>query len=107
MEPDKFTSWAGAIAPVVKDYITRILESATYPEQAYRSCVGILSYEKKVGRGRLISAVERATYYGAYNYTIIKKILQVGLDQLAFGDDIVPSAPLPNHDNIRGPQSYQ
>jgi len=104
---DKFTSWAGSIAPVVKVYITRILEAATYPEQAYRSCVGILSYEKKVGRQRLVSAVERATYYGAFNYTMIRKILQSGLDQIAFGDDTTESASLPSHDNIRGPQSYQ
>jgi len=104
--PDKFTSWAGAIAPVVKEYVTRILEAATYPEQAYRSCVGILSYEKKVGRQRLVAAVERATYYGAFNYTMIKKILQNGLDNVAFSDDTTTSA-LPDHDNIRGPQSYQ
>ena len=105
--PDKFTNSAAAIAPVVKDYITRTLEAATYPEQAYRSCVGILSYEKKAGRQRLIKAVERATYYGAFNYTIIRKILQGGLDQLAFGDDITTTSPLPTHDNIRGPESYQ
>lgn len=105
--PEKFTNWAGAIAPVVKDYIARILEVATYPEQAYRSCVGILSYERKVGRERLIKAVERATFYGAYNYTIIRKILQTGLDQIAPAADIHPPSSLPPHDNIRGPQSYQ
>src|SRR5580692_11273189 len=100
--PDKFTGWAKAISPVVGDYITRILEAASYPEQAYRSCVGILSYEKKVGRPRLIQAVERATYFGAYNYTIIKKILQSGLDQLAFGEESMPGQTLPEHTNIRG-----
>lgn len=105
--PEKFISWAGTIAPVVKDYITRILESATYPEQAYRSCVGILSYEKKVGCDRLIRAVERATYYGAFNYTMIRQILTSGLDQLAFGEDTATQASLPLHDNIRGPESYQ
>lgn len=105
--PDKFISWAGAIAPVVKDYITRILEAATYPEQAYRSCVGILSFEKKAGRQRLVAAVERATYYGAFNYTMIKKILQNGLDTVAFGDDTTTPGSLPDHNNIRGPHSYQ
>jgi len=105
--PEKFTSWAGAIAPVVKDYISRILDTATYPEQAYRSCVGILSHEKKVGKDRLIKAIERATFYGVFNYTIIKKILQAGLDQIAPTDDLNPQASLPFHENIRGPQHYQ
>jgi hypothetical protein len=104
--PDKFIGWAASISPVVKEYITRILQAATYPEQAYRSCIGILSFEKKVGRQRFIGAVERATYYGAFNYTMIKKILQCGLDKVAFGDDAA-SDPLPAHDNIRGPQAYQ
>jgi len=105
--PDKFTSWAGAIAPVVKDYIARVLDTATYPEQAYRSCVGILSFEKKVGKERLVKAVERASFYGAYNYTIIRKILQGGLDQIALPDETPVEGTLPFHDNIRGAQSYQ
>jgi transposase len=105
--PEKFTSWAGAIAPVVRDYITRILDSSTYPEQAYRSCVGILSYEKKVGRDRLIKAVERASFFGAYNYSIIRRILQHGLDQIIPAEESDPGQSLPLHDNIRGPESYQ
>jgi transposase len=105
--PDKFIGWAASISPVVQDYITRILEVAAYPETAYRSCVGILSYEKKVGRQRLIQAVERATYFGAYNYTTIKKILQSGLDQLAFGEETSSRKTLPEHTNIRGAAAYK
>ena len=93
------------MSPAVKDYIEHILQAATYPEQAYKSCVGILSFEKKFGRQRLLSAVERATYYGSFNYTMIKKILQCGLDKVAFGDETATSLPL--HDNIRGPEAYQ
>jgi len=105
--PDKFIGWAAAISPVVSEYITRILEVASYPETAYRSCVGILGYEKKVGRQRLIQAVERATFFGAYNYTIIKKILQSGLDFLAFGEEVESGQPLPDHSNIRGAAAYK
>ena len=104
--PDKFTSWAGAIAPIVQNYITRILDTATYPEQAYRSCIGILSNEKKVGKERLVKAIERATFYGAYNYTIIKNILQAGLDRMPLEEEgRQPS--LPFHDNLRGANHYQ
>jgi len=105
--PDKFIGWAASIAPVVKDYITQILDKTDYPEQAYRSCVGILSQEKYVGKERLIKAVERATFYGAINYTIIKKILQAGLDQIAPSDDTSPQMTLPFHENIRGAEHYK
>jgi transposase len=104
--PDKFISWAARIDPIVKDYITHILQGKTYPEQAYRSCVGILSQEKKVGRERLIGAVQRATQFGAYNYTTIHKILTLGLDRL-----VEPAEPaqgsLPFHENIRGADHYR
>lgn len=105
--PDKFISWAGGIAPVVKDYILQILNNASYPEQAYRSCVGILSQEKKVGKQRLIKTIERATHYGAYNYTTIIKILQAGLDNLDPVEEQVIQNPLPFHENIRGSGNYK
>ena len=31
--PDKFINWAGAISPVVREYIIQILDNASYPEQ--------------------------------------------------------------------------
>jgi transposase len=104
--PDKFIQWAATIDPMVKDYIIHILDSKVYPEQAYRSCVGILSQERKVGRERFIKAITRATQFGAYNYTTVHKILVLGLDRL---DE--PTEPaqieLPFHENIRGAGHYQ
>jgi hypothetical protein len=104
--PDKFLQWASAISPEVYAYINRILENYPYPEQAYRSCVGILSLDKKVGRERLINSVKRASEYGLYNFSVIKRILQSGLDCFTTeeekGDDAVIE-----HDNIRGADTYQ
>ena len=103
--PEKFLSWAARIDPKVKQYISMILESKVYPEQAYRSCVGILSQEKKVGKQRFVAAVERAMHYGAYNYKIIDRILKGGLDRLAQEDQ--QQASLPFHKNVRGAKHYQ
>lgn len=105
--PDMFIEWAAAIAPVVKEYIISILNKATYPELAYRSCVGILSNENKVGKQRLIKAIERATFYGSYSYMIIKKILSTGMDQLDFTEELYSPTRLPVHENIRGAHNYQ
>jgi hypothetical protein len=103
--PEKFLSWAARIDPRVKQYISMILESKVYPEQAYRSCVGILSQEKKVGKQRFVAAVERAMHYGAYNYKIIDRILKGGLDRLTQEDQ--QQASLPFHKNVRGAKHYQ
>jgi hypothetical protein len=45
--PEKFITWAERISPDVKAYITFILQQKIYPEQAYKSCIGILSMERK------------------------------------------------------------
>jgi transposase len=105
--PDKFIQWAGSISPIVQQYIIHILEKASYPEQAYRSCVGILSYAKNGGGERLIKAVERAIYYGTYSYTMIKRILEKGYDKIAFGEDAGSQMKLPLHENIRGKEDYK
>ena len=103
---EKFLSWAGGIDPHLRDYIEKVIETKPYPEQAYRSCVGILSFAKKVGSQRLIAACQRAAHFGAYNYKTIEGIIHNRLDEQP-----PPSTqldlPLPKHDNIRGQQDYQ
>lgn len=105
--PDKFINWASRIDEKVKQYITCILDSKTYPEQAYRSCVGILSQEKKVGKERLIKAVERAIYYNVYNYKTIDRIIKGKLDMLNPDTETTIQAKLPFHENIRGAENYK
>jgi transposase len=104
--PEKFLSWADSIHEDVRLYILKILDRKQHPEQAYKSCVGILSYAKKVGNERLIKACQRALDYGIYNYKTIQKILENGLDKQ---DDELNIEPLqmPLHDNIRGESYYQ
>lgn len=106
-KPEKFLSWAERISPEVKDYIAFILQQKVYPEQAYKSCVGILSLEKKVGSARLIKAVQRATFYRIYNYKAVKKIIEGGLDMLFDQEQEQPLHILPTHQNIRGKDHYK
>lgn len=103
--PEKFLSWADAIHEDVKLYILKILGRKQHPEQAYKSCVGILSFSKKVGNERLIKACQRALGYGMYNYKTIQKILEKGLDKQ--NDQESESTEMPDHDNIRGEEYYQ
>jgi len=105
--PGKFLKWAESIDPAVKDYIKVILDSKVYPEQAYRSCVGILSLEKKESRQRLIDACKRAAYYNNYGYWVIVNIIKKNLDKLPFGQEDSTAQSLPEHDNIRGAGLYK
>ena len=102
--PSKFIEWAGHIHPDVKAFIGKVLENKSYPEQTYRSCVGILSFEKKAGRDRLIAACQRATTFGAFNYKVIEQIINNKLDRL---DTKKEHITLPVHENIRGAGYYK
>lgn len=104
---EKFLSWADSIAPQVRVYLEEILEQRVYPEQAYRSCLGILTLAKKICKERLIKAVERASYYQIYNYKTIKKILDGGLEMLFEKEIEEQQRTLPLHSNIRGRDHFQ
>lgn len=80
--PEKFISWAATIDPAVEAYIKGVLEAKFYPEQTYRSCAGIHSFDKKIGRQCLINACKRAAYYNIYSYKIIERIIKSKHDWL-------------------------
>ena len=103
--PEYFIKWAGDIDPKVKEMILKVLDKKQHPEQAYRSCIGILGLTKKVGKQRLINACARSLEYGIHNYQIIVNILERGLDKVdeSQGEDL----SMPDHKNIRGEDYYQ
>jgi len=103
--PEKFIEEAKAIHEQVANYIIQIMERKQHPEQAYKSCSGVLHLKRKVGSERLINACRRAHSFGVYNYPIIVQILEKKLDQLA--EDEKEETTMPQHPNIRGGGYYE
>jgi transposase len=102
--PEKFIQWASGIGFETELYIRKVLESKSHPEQAYKSCIGILSFNKKYGKQRLNNACKRAINYNCYSYMAINNILKKGLDKL--DDSKKKQYKLPLHENIRGESYY-
>jgi hypothetical protein len=99
-------SWAASIDENVRQYIYCILNKKQHVEQAYKSCVGILSMAKKYGNKRLIDACKRAIEYDMYSYKAVEMILKRGLDQQAQEtQEVLPL--MPEHENIRGKNYYK
>jgi transposase len=106
--PEHFINQASEISQDVAEYICKVLELKQHPEQAYKSCSGILNLGRKAGKERLSKACRRASSYGIYNYPIIVEILERNFDQLELEDEIRNQKnQMPDHDNIRGPEYYQ
>jgi transposase len=102
--PDYFLEQARAIHKDVEHFISQVLMKKHHPEQAYKSCQGILSYAKRIGHQRLIKACQRAHGYGLYHFKAIENILQKGLDLYDLEQD---EQPMPEHENIRGTNYYE
>ena len=82
---------------------TLMLENSIYAEQNYKACFGMLMLQKKYGRERVEAACSRALLGTRINYTMIKNILERGLDRMIF----TPETTIPLHENIRGKDHYQ
>ena len=101
--PDTFLNRATQIHEDVASYIAKVLEAKPFPEQAYKSCSGILNFARRVGSERLIDACRCAESFGQYSYRTIEEILNKRLDKLL---PEVEQNDIPVHDNIRGKEYY-
>jgi hypothetical protein len=82
------------------------LNAKVHPEQAYRSCLGILGLAKRTSAERLEAACARAIRCGISHYRGIKNILDSRFDQLALDLSEPETQPHPAHPNVRGPGYY-
>jgi transposase len=104
--PEKFIDRAANVGENTRQYIVNLLEKRQHPEQAYRSCQGILSFASRVGNERLDKACHRALQYRDYSYMTIKTILERKMDQLPI-DGEENGKIMPLHSNIRGKTYYK
>ena len=104
--PSRILNWAGKNGPDTKKLISLVLESRTHPEQAYRSCLGIMRLAKRYSPKRLEGACARAMIIKAYSYKSVESILKKGLDQQILLFDQPQNTKTVKHVNIRGKKYY-
>jgi hypothetical protein len=105
---DKLIRWAASIGNNTQQMITYIIDTRSHPDQARKSCMGILQMSKKVGRDRLEKACQRALYYASYGYRVIKLILEKKLDMEPLQMDLdLDQYRIGDHENIRGSSYYK
>lgn len=103
--PERFESWAQRSGPGVCEFVTVLLADRQHPEQAFRSCRGLLKLAKKYGDDRLNAACLRALELGARRFKNVKSILERGLDKEAPPTD-EPTRTAGHHENVRGAAYY-
>jgi transposase len=103
INPDKLIEWASKIGPQTATLVKATLRSRPFPEQAYRSCLGILSLAKKYDHALLEQACQSVFEAKEFSYKAVAEELIYLQKQV--------TAPvietLPTHENIRGAEYYQ
>ena len=105
--PARFIQWAGKTGEATAQLVEQILGSRPYPEQGFKSCLGIINLTRNYEPVRVEAAARRALKFKTCSYRSMKAILSTGLDRQA-DDGQQPRLPgLPPHQNIRGPEYYR
>jgi hypothetical protein len=104
-----FYDKAGEHGPWVVSYIKGMFAQGSYAETNYKRAMGVIQLHKTYGSERLNNACERAAYGNTFSYNRVKTILEKGLDkeQMNLTELEQTVSHIPEHDNIRGAQSYQ
>jgi len=98
-DSDWFLREAARIGPHTSAYFTALLQSRPYPQQAYRSCLGILDLARKHPHAWLETACQRLLPARLLSYRDVK----AELERLTAD---APASPLPAHENVRGNTYY-
>ena len=94
--PGRFLSWAEKTGAKTKEYITWLLGRKEHPEQAYRTCAGILRIGSTVTPQRMEEACSQALANNIYSYAYFSKLMEDSKRQ----EPII-------HENLRGKDYYQ
>lgn len=103
--PAYYLERAGKIHVQVGQFIQGLLQSSRHPEQAYKSCDGVLALYRKVKPEELVNACIIANQIQHYSYGFIQRIIVNGMPRPV--EDTLELKALPQHDNVRGKGNYQ
>lgn len=103
---EDFIFRASRIGEQTKIAISHLLASKAFIEQTYDGCLGVLRLADKYGKERLEAACRRANTGSRINYRIIQNILSNNLDKIK-ADAQELTLFIPEHENIRGAESYR
>jgi len=97
--PECFLTWARKFGPSTEDYIGWLMEQREIPEQAFKTCAGILRLGKDLPAGRMETVCTQAKTQNIFSYKYFKMLLQ------SLQNQPTPAKPI-EHINLRGSGYY-
>jgi transposase len=99
----RFIKWAASISTDTENVIKSIMEERKHPEQAYKTCMGIMSLSKKYPQEEFIKACKRSLEVNRLTYRFISNTLKNKAFNIT-DEEVLSKIPL--HSNIRGKERY-
>lgn len=108
LSEEKLIAMARKVGSYTLQLIMQIMQASTYPQQAFKTCNGILLLQKKYDKERLEAACAHALAGARVNYHSVVAILKSKQDQqpLLF-DNLTTASTITDLGNIRGAANYQ
>ncbi len=101
LDADWLLKQAQAVGPGTTEYVQALLKARAFPEQAYRSCLGVLSLSRKFPAAQMESACQRLQEGHVFSYKDLKNELEALSRRCSDA-----TTPAPDHENIRGETYY-
>jgi transposase len=96
--PQRFRAWALSFGTDTQAYIAWLMEQRDHPEQAYKTCMGILHKGEQLGKAAMEALCRKALAGGIYTYKYFDL-----LSKREGKDEGLP----PAHENLRGAEYYR
>ncbi len=104
---EKFESWAASIGDETLNVIRHLLESRHHPEQAFKSCMGILSLAAKCENHDLNMACRKAWNFNRISYREVKSYLEDIIRLKKLNCDESQIFMFERHSNLRNTVNYR
>jgi transposase len=99
--PERFESWASKTGPDTRDYIRYLMQRRDHPEQAYKTCAGILRMGEPLPKAGMEEICRTAKERNIYTY----KYFKILFTQMVSGIGLKQQDPI-QHENLRGSGYY-
>jgi len=102
--PQRLLNWAAKMGPNVEKQAAAILGQKQFPEQGYKSVLGLIRLEQEFGKERLEAACKRMNHFGVISRRAVLNALKSGHDKLPLPENSKKQTG--SHSNIRGGSYY-
>jgi len=97
--PERFVSWAGKFGPNAQSYISHLMGRREHPEQAYKTCAGILRMGETIATEGMEAICRTAIERNIYSYKYFSILFKQMAPEKRSADPV-------QHKNLRGSGYY-